>query len=81
VPDDLLRGSSTDPAGVFSGPPPDISMEAPLGNFDDDMDEYDRGGGLDRFVPWLLVALAIVFVVLFVLGGAALMHLHLPIGL
>jgi hypothetical protein len=56
-------------------------MEAPLGNFDDDMDEYDRGGGLDRFVPWLLVALAIAFVVLFVLGGAALMHLHLPIGL
>ena len=48
------------------------------------MDEHDRGGGLDRFAPWLLVVLAIAFVVPFVLGGvmvAALTHFHLPIGL
>jgi len=52
-----------------------------LGNFDDDLDEYDRGGGLDRFAPWLLVVLAIAFVALFVLGVGALTHFGLPIGL
>ena len=54
-----------------------------MSSLDDDLDEFDRGGGLDRSMPRLLIALAIAFVALVTLSGLlvfAFGHPSMPSG-